>query len=140
METAPLRSLDLRRFDVVVTNLVGNALKYGCPPVLVAAWREGRGLVVEVTDHGPGIAEQSLPHLFERFYKADAARARSDGSGLGLAIALENARLRGGDVQAGNRPTGGAVFRLTLPGDLEAGDLRMLPQPLPSARMNPSGS
>jgi two-component system sensor histidine kinase MtrB len=108
--------LDLRRFDVVVANLVGNAVKYGRPPVLVAAWRESEDLVVEVIDHGPGIAEQALPHLFERFYKADAARARSDGSGLGLAIALENARLHGGDLQAGNRPSGGAVFRLTLPG------------------------
>jgi two-component system sensor histidine kinase MtrB len=112
--------LDLRRFDVVVANLVGNALKYGQPPVLVAAWRDGGDLVVEVSDHGPGIDEQSMPHLFERFYKADAARARSDGSGLGLAIALENARLHGGDVQARNRPTGGALFRLTLPANLEA--------------------
>jgi two-component system sensor histidine kinase MtrB len=109
--------LDLRRFDVVVANLVGNALKYGEPPVLVAAWREGGRLVVEVSDHGPGIADQALPHLFERFYKADAARARSDGSGLGLAIALENARLHGGDLRAGNRPAGGALFRLTLPAD-----------------------
>jgi two-component system sensor histidine kinase MtrB len=108
--------LDLRRFDIIVANLVGNAVKYGRPPVRVAAWPEGSGLVLEVTDHGPGIAEQALPHLFERFFKADAARARSDGSGLGLAIALENARLHGGDLQAGNRPEGGAVFRLTLPG------------------------
>jgi two-component system sensor histidine kinase MtrB len=120
VETEPglAAHLDLRRFDVVVANLVGNALKYGRPPVLVAAWRDGGDLVVEVTDHGPGISKESMPHLFERFYKADSARARSDGSGLGLAIALENARLHGGDVQARNRPTGGALFRLTLPGDL----------------------
>ena len=116
--------LDLRRFDVVLANLVGNAVKYGRPPVLIDAWGEGGGLVIEVTDHGPGIAEQALPHLFERFYKADAARARSDGSGLGLAIALENARLHGGDLQAGNRPGGGAVFRLWLPGAVAAGERR----------------
>jgi two-component system sensor histidine kinase MtrB len=123
VEVAPGLSahLDLRRFDIVVANLVGNALKYGAPPVLVAAWRDPEGLVVEVSDHGPGIAEQALPHLFERFYKADAARARSDGSGLGLAIALENTRLHGGDLRAGNRPRGGAVFRMTLPHDVEAG-------------------
>ncbi|MFN2539400.1 MAG: ATP-binding protein [Mycobacteriales bacterium] len=114
--------LDLRRFDVVVSNLVGNAVKYGRPPVHIAAWREAGALVLEVTDHGPGIAEQALPHLFERFYKADSARARSDGSGLGLAIALENARLHGGDLQAGNRPGGGAVFRFTLPDDPEPAD------------------
>jgi two-component system sensor histidine kinase MtrB len=116
--------LDLRRFDVVVANLVGNAVKYGRPPVLIAARHDSGDLVVEVTDHGPGIAPQALPHLFERFYKADAARARSDGSGLGLAIALENARLHGGDLHAGNRPGGGAVFRLTLPGEPEPGELR----------------
>jgi len=104
--------LDLRRFDVIVANLVGNAVKYGAPPITVTA-REG--LVVEVADSGPGIAGDALPHLFERFYKADASRARSDGSGLGLAIALENARLHGGDLQAANRQEGGAVFRLTLP-------------------------
>jgi two-component system sensor histidine kinase MtrB len=108
--------LDLRRFDVVVANLVGNAVKYGRPPVTVAAWAEGADLLVEVTDHGPGVAADALPHLFERFYKADAARTRSDGSGLGLAIAQENARLHGGEVRAGNRPVSGAVFRLTLPG------------------------
>ena len=123
VEVAPglAAHLHLRRFDIVVANLVGNALKYGAPPVLVAAWRGADGLVVEVSDHGPGIAEQALPHLFERFYKADAARARSDGSGLGLAIALENTRLHGGDLRAGNRPRGGAVFRMTLPHDVEVG-------------------
>jgi two-component system sensor histidine kinase MtrB len=113
--------LDLRRFDVVVANLVGNALKYGAPPVVVTARPHRDGLVVEVTDRGPGIPEQALPHLFARFYKADAARARSDGSGLGLAIALENARLHGGDLQAGNRPDGGAVLRLTMPGAPDPG-------------------
>jgi len=107
--------LDLRRFDIIIANLIGNALKYGEPPVVVSARQEPEGLVVEVSDRGPGIAEAALPHLFDRFYKADAARARSDGSGLGLAIALENARLHGGDLSAGNRPDGGAVFRLTLP-------------------------
>jgi two-component system sensor histidine kinase MtrB len=105
--------LDLRRFDVILANLVGNAVKYGSRPITVTA---RNGLVIEVTDHGPGIPQEALPHLFERFYKADAARARSDGSGLGLAIALENARLHGGDLHAGNRPDGGAVFRLILPG------------------------
>jgi two-component system sensor histidine kinase MtrB len=116
MEPGLRAHLDLRRFDVVVANLVGNAVKYGRPPVLVNARREAGGLVLEVTDHGPGIAEEALPHLFDRFFKADSARARSDGSGLGLAIALENARLHGGSLRAGNRPGGGAVFRLTLPG------------------------
>jgi two-component system sensor histidine kinase MtrB len=57
-----------------------------------------------------------LPYVFDRFYKADTARARSEGSGLGLAIAWENARLHGGGLTAANRlPTGGAVFTVHLP-------------------------
>jgi two-component system sensor histidine kinase MtrB len=110
--TAPL---DVRRFDVIMANLIGNAIKYGRPPCVVCASQAAEGLVVEVSDSGPGIAHDALSHLFDRFYKADAARARSDGSGLGLAIARENARLHAGDIEAENRPAGGATFRLTIP-------------------------
>jgi two-component system, OmpR family, sensor histidine kinase MtrB len=53
--------------------------------------------------------------VFDRFYKADTARARSEGSGLGLAIASENAQLHGGYIEAGNHPDGGAVFTVSLP-------------------------
>ena len=59
-------------------------------------------MLIEVTDGGPGLPEHVLPHVFDRFYKADAARTRTPGSGLGLAIARENARLHGGDLTAGN--------------------------------------
>ena len=72
-------------------------------------------MVVTVTDSGPGLAPDVLPHVFERFYKADSARTRSDGSGLGLAIAWENARLHGGALAAGNAPGGGGQFTLRLP-------------------------
>lgn len=72
-------------------------------------------LVTEVADRGPGIPEDVLPHVFDRFYKADAARTRSAGSGLGLAITLENVRLHGGTVVAANRPDGGAVFTVRIP-------------------------
>ena len=61
------------------------------------------------------MAEDVLPHVFDRFYKADAARARSEGSGLGLAITLENVRLHQGTLTAANSPDGGAVFTVTLP-------------------------
>ncbi|WP_285642347.1 sensor histidine kinase [Lentzea sp. NBRC 102530] len=103
--------VDRRRLDVIVANLVGNALKHGGVPVRVTV-RPG---VVEVADHGPGIPADALPHIFDRFYKADTARSRSEGSGLGLAIAWENARLHGGSIEAANAPGGGAVFRLRLP-------------------------
>jgi two-component system sensor histidine kinase MtrB len=112
--------VDRRRFDVVLANLVGNALRHGGPPVTVTAsiqpdGRDGGQLAMEVRDHGPGLAPAAIPHVFDRFYKADTARARSEGSGLGLAIAWENARLHGGHIHAGNDPGGGAVFTVSLP-------------------------
>ncbi|MFE9135709.1 ATP-binding protein [Streptomyces sp. NPDC007355] len=107
--------LDPRRFDVVVANLVGNALKHGGAPVTVRLYVEGDELVTEVADRGPGIHPDVLPHVFDRFYKADQARTRSAGSGLGLAITLENVRLHGGTVTAANHPEGGAVFTVRMP-------------------------
>nr|WP_042187301.1 HAMP domain-containing sensor histidine kinase [Kibdelosporangium sp. MJ126-NF4]CEL17973.1 two-component system sensor kinase [Kibdelosporangium sp. MJ126-NF4]CTQ90799.1 two-component system sensor kinase [Kibdelosporangium sp. MJ126-NF4] len=107
--------LDPRRLDVIVANLVGNALKHGAEPVSVTVRGEPGWVVVEVTDRGPGLDPQVLPRVFDRFYKADTARTRSEGSGLGLAIAWENARLHNGTLTAGNRPDGGAVFTLRLP-------------------------
>ena len=112
--------LDRRRFDVILANLVGNAVRHGGPPVTVRAriqtgGQDGGQLAVEIRDHGHGLPPTAIPHLFDRFYKADTARARSEGSGLGLAIALENARLHGGHLHAGNHPDGGAVFTVSLP-------------------------
>ncbi|GII86013.1 two-component sensor histidine kinase [Sphaerisporangium siamense] len=92
-------SLDPRRFDVIVANLVGNALRHGAPPVTVAARRLRSGLEVKVRDRGKGIPREDLPHVFERFYKVGAGRARSEGSGLGLAIAKANAELHGGTIR-----------------------------------------
>jgi two-component system sensor histidine kinase MtrB len=150
-----LATLDPRRLDVIMANLIGNALKHGGSPVRVSIRKEGTGsgdagaggagsggtgfggsgsgisepageeleseqpeggeIVIEVSDHGPGIPEDVLPHVFDRFYKADASRARSEGSGLGLSIALENAHIHGGDITAANSPEGGALFTLRLP-------------------------
>jgi two-component system, OmpR family, sensor histidine kinase MtrB len=107
--------LDPRRLDVVVANLVSNALRHGAPPVCVRAAVRPDGLEIEVGDRGPGLAPDVAPHVFDRFYKADSARARSEGSGLGLAIARENARLHGGDLTATNRSPAGAVFTVHLP-------------------------
>jgi two-component system, OmpR family, sensor histidine kinase MtrB len=112
--------LDRRRFDVILANLVGNALRHGGPPVTVQARIQSGGqgsgqLAVEVRDHGHGLPPTAIPRIFDRFYKADTARARSDGSGLGLAIVWENARLHGGHIHAGNHPDGGAVFLVSLP-------------------------
>ena len=107
--------LDPRRLDVIVANLVGNALRHGSPPVSLALSVSESSLVIEVADGGPGLPAEVLPHVFARFFKADSARGRSEGSGLGLAIAWENARLHGGTLEAANRPGGGASFTLRLP-------------------------
>ena len=113
-----LAVVDPRRLDVVLANLIGNALKHGGSPVKVKVRQddEAHTVVVSVSDGGPGIPEDVLPHVFDRFYKADKGRARSEGSGLGLSIAEANARIHGGDITAANNPDGaGAVFTLTLP-------------------------
>ncbi|MEU9569320.1 HAMP domain-containing sensor histidine kinase [Streptomyces massasporeus] len=107
--------LDPRRLDVILANLIGNALKHGGSPVRVSVREADDSIVIEVQDHGPGIPEDVLPHVFDRFYKASASRPRSEGSGLGLSIALENAHIHGGEITAANSPDSGAVFTLRLP-------------------------
>nr|WP_176953840.1 HAMP domain-containing sensor histidine kinase [Streptomyces indicus] len=119
-ERGIMARLDPRRLDVILANLIGNALKHGGSPVRVSVRTEGEGgeeIVISVRDHGPGIPEEVLPHVFDRFYKASASRPRSEGSGLGLSIALENAHIHGGEISAANSPEGGAVFTLRLPRD-----------------------
>jgi two-component system sensor histidine kinase MtrB len=118
--------LDPRRLDVILANLIGNALKHGGSPVRVSV-RESAAetakpaeIVIQVRDHGPGVPEDVLPHVFDRFYKASASRPRSEGSGLGLSIALNNAHIHGGGISAANCPEGGAVFTLRLPRDASA--------------------
>ncbi len=112
--TAVRARVDRRRIDVIVANLAGNALKHGRKPVRIRISADPGHALVSVTDSGPGLPDEVLPHVFERFYKRDPSRGRTPGSGLGLAIAAENARLHGGDLTAGNA-AGGACFVLRLP-------------------------
>jgi two-component system sensor histidine kinase MtrB len=105
---------DPRRLERIVANLIGNALEHGGREVAVRLGRDGVGAFVEVSDRGPGIAREDLPHLFDRFYKADRART-GHGTGLGLAIALENARLLGGDIAVTSEPGAGTRFTFRLP-------------------------
>jgi two-component system sensor histidine kinase MtrB len=107
-------STDRRRLERIVGNLVGNALEHGGREVSVRAWSDHTGAFVEVADRGPGIRPEDLPHLFDRFYKADPSRS-SPGSGLGLAIAMENARLLGGDIDVRSEVGVGTRFTLRLP-------------------------
>jgi two-component system, OmpR family, sensor histidine kinase MprB len=100
------------RLERAIANLLDNAVKWGPPagPVEVLV-RDGR---LEVRDHGPGIAAEDLPHVFDRFYRAPAARALP-GSGLGLAIVRQMAETHGGSVEATDDPAGGARLTLKLP-------------------------
>jgi signal transduction histidine kinase len=105
---------DHRRLERIASNLIGNALEHGGRDVTARVGRDGVGSFLEITDRGPGIPPDRLPHVFDRFYKADTARA-GPGSGLGLAIALENARLLGGDIEVWSEVGRGTRFTLRLP-------------------------
>ena len=102
---------DPRRLERIVANLIGNALEHGGRDVSVRVARDGIGPFVEVSDRGPGIAREDLPHLFDRFFKADRSRS-GRGTGLGLAIALENARLLNGEIDVWSEPGVGTRFTL----------------------------
>jgi signal transduction histidine kinase len=104
---------DPRRLERIVANLVGNALEHGGDEAAVRVGRGGEHAFVEVADQGPGIPPEHLPHLFERFYKADPSRS-GPGSGLGLAIAQENARLLGGEIAVRSEPGKGTRFTFRL--------------------------
>jgi two-component system, OmpR family, sensor histidine kinase MprB len=91
-----------------VSNLLDNAAKWSDSVEVRVAGPE-----VTVRDHGPGIADEDLPHVFDRFYRAASAR-NLPGSGLGLAIVRQVAQSHGGEASAENAPDGGAVFRLRL--------------------------
>lgn len=101
----------------MIGNLVDNGIKFserGNVEVEVGASRDWAW--VDVTDSGPGIPEAELPHIFERFYRADKARSRSvPGTGLGLAIVRSIARVHGGRAEASKGARGGARFRVLLP-------------------------
>jgi signal transduction histidine kinase len=105
---------DHRRLERIASNLIGNALEHGGRDVTARVGRDGIGAFLEVSDRGAGIPPDRLPHVFDRFYKADMARA-GPGSGLGLAIALENARLLGGDIEVWSEVGTGTRFTLRVP-------------------------
>ncbi|MCW3817387.1 HAMP domain-containing histidine kinase [Micromonospora sp. DR5-3] len=111
---APTTHTDPRRLERVLANLVSNAVEHGGGEVRAEVRHTGGKVLVEVTDQGPGIPAEHLPHLFDRFYKADPART-GPGSGLGLAIALENTRLLGGRLAAHSEVGRGTRFQLALP-------------------------
>jgi two-component system OmpR family sensor kinase len=106
-------------FDRLLWNLLGNAVKFSPRGGRVEVGLEStdRGAVLEVADNGPGIPEDQLEKVFERFFRTDEARTHgedSSGTGLGLAIAHAIVELHHGEIRAENRPGGGAVFRVLI--------------------------
>jgi two-component system, OmpR family, phosphate regulon sensor histidine kinase PhoR len=100
----------------VMTNLLDNAIKFSPSDstIRVAIRDEGELVAVAMKDEGPGIAEQDLPRLFERFYKVEQSR-HSQGAGLGLAIVKHLVRAHGGTAEAASPPEGGSIFTVRLP-------------------------
>jgi signal transduction histidine kinase len=114
----PLLTLDPMRIDQILSNLLSNALRFtpNEGSVSLELSRLPYAACVTVHDSGPGIPPEALPHVFERFYRADRSRSRSEGgTGLGLAIARQLAETQHGSLIAQNHPEGGAMFTLTLP-------------------------
>ncbi|MDM7954014.1 MAG: HAMP domain-containing sensor histidine kinase [Cyanobium sp. CZS 25K] len=110
---------DGSRLHRAVLNLLDNAVRYS--PEGGTVWVETETTagwcLLTIRDEGPGLSEDDLEHMFERFYRGDPSRVRSDrgGSGLGLAIVQQIAVTHGGRIQASNHPQGGAVMELLLP-------------------------
>ncbi len=109
---------DKDRLKQILFNLLANALRHSPKgsSIYLESQKLEKSALISVSDEGKGIDPERLPHLFERFYRADSARNRAEGgSGLGLAIVKALTQLHGGSIRAENRPEGGASFMLELP-------------------------
>src|SRR5580704_1296084 len=109
--------VDGELIEVALRQLVDNAFKYspaGSPVSLTAELRDNR-VVVSVGDHGPGIPEAEQSRIFEKFYRAEAARHQIPGAGLGLVIAREIIHAHGGEIWVESKPGQGSIFRFSLP-------------------------
>ncbi|UZJ80789.1 ATP-binding protein [Fictibacillus sp. KU28468] len=115
--------LDPDRIEQVLTNLIDNALRHTASSgkVSIRVGSAGQGLKIEVTDNGSGIAEEDLPFVFERFYKADKARTRGKkgGTGLGLAIAKNIVVSHSGTISVHSKLNEGTTFSIFLPLSVE---------------------
>ena len=114
---------DPAKLHDIIRNLVENAVNYSPEgsEVRLAAAQDNGTYTITVADSGPGIPTEDLTRVFERFYRVDKSRSRPGGTGLGLAIVKHLVELHGGEAVAANRPEGGAVFTIKLPGDQVAG-------------------
>lgn len=111
-------SADAPKIRQVLTNLIENAIKYGNPGGTITAGcylTDGQRVYIEISDDGPGISEEHLPRLFERFYRADKSRRReAGGTGLGLAIVKHLVEAHGQNITVRSKPGVGSSFGFTL--------------------------
>ena len=118
-ETLPSVEVDTDRMAQVLNNLVSNALRHTEQGEIVLAARPVSGWVeIEVRDTGRGIEAEDLPFVFDRFYRGDKSRQRTEAdgaSGLGLAIAKAIVEAHGGTIRAASSPGSGATFLIRLP-------------------------
>jgi len=116
-ENLPETRLDPDRMAQVFGNLITNSLRYTPEggTVILAARQEKDCLVFTVQDTGAGISSEALPHIFDRFYRADPARPQGDESGLGLAIAKSITEAHGGSISAESHPSSGTIIKIMLP-------------------------
>jgi len=132
---------DARRLDRIIRNLVVNAISYSqADEIVIRIAGDDQAVALTVRDWGIGLHPGEATLVFNRFWRADPARARgAGGTGLGLAIALEDAQLHGGWLQAWGEPDRGAQFRLTLPrragGELRRSPLPLVPRDQPELRI-----
>ena len=139
-----IAEVDRRRVERILRNLLLNAVEHGeTRDTVVTAALDSAAVAISVRDFGVGLAPGEEQLVFDRFWRADPARARtSGGTGLGLAIALEDARLHGGWLEAWGEPGRGSVFRLTLPrtvgGELHGSPLPLSPHPARHRRPDPA--
>jgi two-component system phosphate regulon sensor histidine kinase PhoR len=112
----PALKVDDQRLKQVIINILHNAIKFTAAggQITVTSQQEGVTVVVHIADTGIGILEDDLPHIFERFYKADKSRSGA-GNGLGLAIAKHIIQAHGGSIWAQSTPGQGSVFSFSLP-------------------------
>ena len=112
----PRVEADARRLQQVLDNLLQNLRRYATPgPVRIRVWAEGAEACLALADSGPGVPASALPRLFDRLYRVDGARTRSEGSGLGLAICAGIIQAHGGRITARASAAGGLEFEFRLP-------------------------
>ncbi|MGP8079142.1 MAG: ATP-binding protein, partial [Dehalococcoidales bacterium] len=112
----PVIKVDRNRIRQTLTNLVHNAIKFNNPggKVIISTNYNTESVIVNVSDTGMGISKEDMPHIFERFYKADKARSQG-GSGLGLAIAKHTIQAHGGNISVKSEEGKGSSFSFNLP-------------------------